>query len=635
MKRCNVAILAGGFGTRLKEVSGGVPKPMVHLLGKPVLEHLIDLCRRFGFTDVALLVHHQYELIQEYFGDGSNFGVRITYCIESEPRGTAGALCDSLHIMDERFFVLYGDTYADIDMVQMWKSHLESKADGTLFLHPNDHPQDSDLVEINGNDQVLKIHAYPCLNVGIHRNLVNAGLYILERGALSKVVPSAGRLDLAKHTFPEMLSADLILKGYVTPEYIKDMGTPDRLKKVEHDIRNGVSDRLSSRNYRTCIFLDRDGTMNEEVNHLHDPSQLNLLPGVGSAIKRLNRSGFLTVGVTNQPVVARGEVTFEELDKIHSKLDYLLGLDGAYLDRLYYCPHHPDAGYPAEVQELKIKCNCRKPETALIDLAVRDLKIDRHTSWFVGDTTSDIEAGQRAGLRTILLRTGYAGADGKYLSLPDYIAPNLSAAVDWIIEGHAFIANQLCEVMPTMISKRLILIGGPSTAGKSSVAQVIKEGMSFVGRKAHIISLDGWLLPVNQRHEGMGVMNRYDMNAASDLLIPIIESKDRCWVSMPTYDRKTRQVTKKHFFSIGPEDCLIVEGVPALIGNNFLSHTDMKIYVDVKDEIRRERLRSEYRWRGESDEEIQSRITSRDYDELSVVRSSVINSTFQVIGHSS
>ncbi|MDF9787850.1 HAD-IIIA family hydrolase [Polynucleobacter sphagniphilus] len=634
MKKCNVAILAGGFGTRLKEVSGDLPKPMVHILGKPVLEHLINLCKRFDFVDIALLVHHQHELIREYFGDGSRFGVKITYCTESEPRGTAGALCDSLNILSDRFFVLYGDTYADIDMAEMWKWHLEGQADGTLLLHPNDHPHDSDLVEINSRDQVIKIHAYPCSDGVIRRNLVNAALYVLEKSALKNLIPAVGRLDLAKHIFPEMLKAGLILKGYVTPEYIKDMGTPDRLKRVENDILTGVSDRLASRNYRSCIFLDRDGTINEEVNHLCDPHQLNLLPGVGNAIRRINRSGILAVGITNQPVVARGEITVDDLDKIHFKLDYLLGLDKAYLDRLYFCPHHPDAGYPGEVQKLKIKCNCRKPGTALIDLAVRDLKIDRQASWFVGDATSDIEAGQRAGLRTILLRTGHGGSDGKYPSAPDYIFPNLSSAIGWIVEGHSFMAKQLSEILPAMISERLVLIGGPSRAGKSSVAQVLKELMSFTGRKTHIISLDGWLLPANERLEGVGVMNRYDMNAASDLLRPVINSKNRHWISIPIHDRKTRQIIKKIKTSIGPDDCVIIEGVPALIGDNFLGHTGIKIYVDVVDEIRLERLRSEYKWRGHSDEEIQSRITSRDFDELVIVRNSVINSAFQVKGYS-
>ena len=408
------------------------------------------------------------------------------------------------------------------------------------------------------------------------------------------------------------------------------MGTPDRLQKVERDILDGVTDKLSNRNYRACIFLDRDGTINEEVSYLREPNQLKLLPGVGDAIKLANNSGVLVVGITNQPVVARGEATADDIDRIHLKLDYLLGLEKAYLDRLYYCPHHPDGGYPGEIPELKIKCNCRKPETALIDLATRDLKIDRNSSWFVGDSTSDIEAGKNAGLRTMLLRTGYAGTDGKYSSIPDYIAPNLYSAIDWILEGHIFVSRQLLEILPSLISARLILIGGPARAGKSSVAQVIKEILSFSDRKAHVICLDGWLLPANERHEGVGVINRYNINAASDLLLPIIDSKKRNWVSIPVHERKTRKIIETSPISIGSDDCIIIEGVPALIDNNFLCHADAKIYVDVAEETRRQRLCDEYKWRGDPVQEIQSRINSRDRDELDAVRKSCANSTFQV-----
>lgn len=631
--KCNVAIMAGGFGTRLQEVSGGVPKPMVRIMDRPVLEHLVNLCKKFEFTDIALLVHHQHELIQEYFGDGSCFGVKITYRIEVEPRGTAGALIDALPILSDRFFVLYGDTYADVDLNLMWDRHIESKASGTLLLHPNDHPHDSDLVEIDENRQVIKIHPYPCLDKGMHRNLVNAALYVLEKEALGQITLKVEGLDLARHAFPRMLDAGLILKGYITPEYIKDMGTPERLKKVEHDILDGISDRLSNRNNRACIFLDRDGTINEEVNYLCKPDQLKLLPGVGSAIKRANESGVLVVGITNQPVVARGEATTGDIDRIHSQLDYLLGLEGAYLDRIYYCPHHPNGGYLGEIPKLKIKCNCRKPETELVDLASRDLKIDRQSSWFIGDTTSDIEAGKRAGLRTILLRTGYAGSDGKYSSVPDYIAADLYSAIEWILEGHKFVSRQMLGILPSLISGRLVLMGGPARAGKSTVAQVIKEVLSFAGRKAHIICLDGWLLPASERHEGMGVVNRYNMNAASDLLLPIVNSKTRNWVSIPVYQRKNRKIITSSPISIGPEDCIIIEGVPALINNNLLHRADVKIYVDVAEEVRHQRLRDEYKWRGDSHQQIQNRISSRDHDELDVVRSSSANSIFQVRTH--
>ena len=141
----------------------------------------------------------------------------------------------------------------------------------------------------------------------------------------------------------------------------------------------------------------------------------------------------MTVVITNQPVIARGDVTLEGLKKIHAKLDYELGLDNAYIDKLYVCPHHPHKGFPGEVEEFKVKCNCRKPETGLIDRAIHELQINSKTSWFIGDSTSDILAGKNARLNTVLVKTGHGGRDAKYSVKPDFIFPDLSAAIDYIL----------------------------------------------------------------------------------------------------------------------------------------------------------------------------------------------------------
>ena len=154
---CQVAILAGGMGTRLKLRTGNLPKPMAPVLGRPVLAHQIELCRQHGFTRIALLVHYEHEAISSFFGDGQRFGVELTYCVEKDARGTAGALLDALGCMDDKFLVLYGDTYADIDLDALWQSHVSSGATGTLLLHPNDHPDDSDLIEVDANSGIVKI----------------------------------------------------------------------------------------------------------------------------------------------------------------------------------------------------------------------------------------------------------------------------------------------------------------------------------------------------------------------------------------------------------------------------------------------------------------------------------------------
>ncbi len=629
--KIQVAILAGGKGTRLKDRSGSLPKPMVPILGKPVLEHQIELCKRFGFSKIALLVHHQADVIKDYFGDGTRWGAGLTYVYEDEPRGTAGALADALDCLDEEFLVLYADTYADINLRTFWnnaKKHIDTV--GTLFLHPNDHPYDSDLVELDANGYVQAIRPYPHLEGSAYRNLVNAALYYLRKTNISSFVPSAGRFDLAKDTFPRIISAGLKLQSYVTPEYIKDMGTPDRLDKVESNIVSGLPERLSDRDLRQAVFIDRDGTINKEINHLNRPEQLELIPGAGDALRHLNRAGALAVGVTNQPVLARGDVSWEGLQAIHGKLDELLGKKKAYLDKLYICPHHPDKGFEGEVAELKIECDCRKPQTGLIDKAVRELSIDRRKSWMVGDTTSDMVSGKRAGLRTVLVRTGYAGLDGKYETIPDYVVPDLLAAVDLILRGHGAIVRQLFNICAEAYNSRMVLIGGCARSGKSTVASVLSELIGESGRKAHVVSLDGWLKPVERRSEGEGVAGRYDMDAIEELLLPLMMSKSRHIINVPQYERKSRSLQGSIAYSIGPDDLLIVEGVIALVNNQFIEHASVRIYVDVPDEVRASRLKEDYAWRDENQADFEERLISREIDEVPIIRASAACATHRV-----
>jgi histidinol-phosphate phosphatase family protein len=627
---CQAAILAGGMGTRLRSRTGLIPKPMASVMQIPVLQHQIELCRRYSFTKIALLVHYQSNLIEDFFGDGSRFGVELIYVAEREARGTAGALRDALHVMDERFIVLYGDTYADVNLREFWRFDAEGDSAGSIFAHPNDHPQDSDLIDANGDGAVVGMHSYPHSANVDHPNLVNAALYILDKKCLAEVIPVDVKSDLAKHTFPALLKRGRILRAYISPEYIKDMGTPDRLDKVERDIIEGLPERLSGRSPRSAVFVDRDGTLNIEVNHLKSPDQLILVEGAAEAVRKLNRSGLLTVGVTNQPVLARGDVTQLQIRAIHARLDALLGNSGAYLDRIYLCPHHPDRGFPGEVAELKIKCTCRKPETGLIDRAVRELNISRRDSWMIGDSTSDILAGQRAGLMTIMVRSGYAGRDFKYEVTPNFIADNISAAVDWILNGHQ---NAITKLMPIVLAakdSRLILVGGASRSGKSTAASVMKELFALMGKTTHILELDGWLKPAQERAEGGGVLGRYDMNAAVPEIIKLASSSSRLVIDWPQYDRKTKVLRPPRQISVGPSDVLIVEGVPALLGGYLDKEADMSIFINVDDDLRLSRVANEYNWRGEDESNITKKIYSRELDEVLEVKLSAQFANFSI-----
>ena len=190
---------------------------------------------------------------------------------------------------------------------------------------------------------------------------------------------------------------------YDSPEYVKDMGTPDRYYSVCADYREGRVTGKNLKNKQKAIFLDRDGTINKYVGFLRNIDEFELLDGAAEAIRKINESGYLAIVATNQPVIARGEVSFDELEEIHNKMETLLGKEGAYLDAIYYCPHHPHKGYDGERPELKIDCDCRKPKPGMLLKAASDFNIDLSQSWMVGDGENDIKAGINAGCKTALI----------------------------------------------------------------------------------------------------------------------------------------------------------------------------------------------------------------------------------------
>jgi histidinol-phosphate phosphatase family protein len=426
-------ILAGGQGTRLRARLRNLPKPLVDVDGVPLLQRQLESLRGQGFADVVVLVNHRAEAIRAFARAHDDFGLRLRIIDDGEPLGTSGAVMAVLDQLAERFLVLYGDTLLDVDFGRMIAAHSKCGADATLFVHPNDHPHDSDLVEIDESGWITAFHKYPHAAGALHRNLVNAALYVLERAALERLRCNSGPRDFSKQTFPAMLAAGSKLFGYASLEYIKDIGTPARLDQAVADLRSGRIARSRHSSPKKAIFLDRDGTLNVEVNRVRHPDQLELLPGVATAVRQLNEAEYRCVLVSNQPVIARGDCTLTDLARIHAKLDTMLGVEGAFLDAIYFCPHHPDGGYPGEVANLKRQCDCRKPEIGMIKQAVLDMNIDLSQSWLVGDTTSDIETARRAGLRSILVRTGFGGADGKYATVADFEAADLAEAAHIVL----------------------------------------------------------------------------------------------------------------------------------------------------------------------------------------------------------
>lgn len=393
-----VVVIAGGQGTRIAAVNSEIPKAMIPIDGKPILEYELEMAKRYGFTEFLFIIGYMGDQISDYFGDGSKWSVSIEYFKEEKPLGTAGALGYLKDKLTEDFFVFYGDTVMDFDMLAMLEYHQSKHADATLFLHPNDHPYDSDIVDLDSEGKVRKFFNKPHTENFISHNMVNAALFIFSPKVLDKIEVGV-KSHIEKNVLPACLEAGMNLYGYVSFEYIKDMGTPDRYYAVCEDVRSGKVAKMNRIYSRPAVFLDRDGVISKEVDLLCKPEQLELIGGAGEAIRYINEKGYLAIVVTNQPVIARNLCSLEELDFIHAKLETLLGHERAYVNAIYYCPHHPDSGYPEERKEYKIKCDCRKPAPGMLLKAANDWNIDLSQSYMIGDRPSDVKAGENAGCK--------------------------------------------------------------------------------------------------------------------------------------------------------------------------------------------------------------------------------------------
>ncbi len=428
-------IMAGGKGSRLSEITkNAIPKPMVDIKGKPLLFWQLEQLKRYGIRRVTMIIGHLGEKIQEYFKDGKDFGCEIDYIVEEEPLGTAGAfyyLKDKLEGDD--FLLLFGDVFFDIYIPGMERFHREKAALASLFVHPNGHPYDSDLIETDEHGRVIRFDSKHNVRDYWYDNMVNAGFYILHASVCDRVTKPC-KTDLEKDILAEMARKGEGIYAYVSPEYIKDVGTVDRIQKMLTELDSGLIARKNLEYRQPAVFLDRDGTVNRLKGFIFGEEEFELEDGALEGIRLLNEAGILAIILTNQPSVARGLCSCADIEHIHKKMKTLLGREGVFVDGIYYCPHHPDKGFPEENPAYKIDCDCRKPKIGMLKEAVQRFHIDLEDAWMVGDSCLDMEMARRAGIKKALVRTGLGGKDEKYPLDPDLTADNLKEAVEMILK---------------------------------------------------------------------------------------------------------------------------------------------------------------------------------------------------------
>lgn len=609
-----VVILAGGRGTRLGELTKDIPKPMVPLLGKPLLQYQIELLVRYGFKEVILIVNHLSQPIKDHFGEGADFGIKISYHQEEKPLGTVGGIKDLEDELTEDFLVLYGDVMMEMDLNRLVRFHKAKGSEATLVVHPNDHPYDSDLVEMDEDGLIINVLPKPHSSDLIYHNMVNAAVYVLSP-AIFPFLEKGKKADFGKDIFPRVFE-DLKIFGYNTPEYLKDMGTPDRLEHVGHDVQSGKVKRRNLEHPQKAIFLDRDGVINENIDLIHKPEDFHLYPFTSRAISKINTSDYLAVVTTNQSVVARNLTTIKGLGEIHKKMETELGDAGAKLDAIYYCPHHPDKGYPEENVAYKIDCDCRKPKPGMINNASRDFNIDATQSYMIGDSEADMGAGKAAGCTTVGVMTGFGLRKAK--TKPDYLFSNLEEAANFIVdEPYKELAGKVKNMVNNSSKETVVItIGGNTRSGKSTLATYLQKQLKADGMDCLRITLDHWILPKSERIGKEEVFHNFQIDKLENDLKAILSGEAvelKGYTAHPTHD------TEDVIYQLAGQKVILVEGVVALATENLRSLSDFKIFKTISEDLLKQRMFSFYDWKGYGEESIQILWETRKPNEYDLI----------------
>ncbi|MBR10764.1 MAG: hypothetical protein CMP48_24165 [Rickettsiales bacterium] len=606
-------ILAGGKGTRLKQLTSEIPKPMIPIGGKPIIEHQINCLVENGIEKIIITVNHLKKPLIDFIED-RNWGIEIDFFEEEKPLGTAGAFPLMEKFLEEQFLVIYGDVMLDMDFVRFIKFHNDNSADASLVIHPNDHPYDSDLVETNDKNRIVAFHSKPHQDDIYYKNMVNAGVYLFQKRVIDHL-PGPVKSDFGKDIFPNWTD-ELKLYGYNTSEYLKDMGTPDRLSKVTEDFLSGKLKRRNLANPQKAIFLDRDGVLNEERHLIHKVEDLVLYPFTSEAIKKINNSDYLSVVVTNQSVVARNLCTIEELEYIHKKLDSNLGIEGAKLDALYYCPYHPDKGYPGENVEFKKPHPWRKPSPGMLLQAQTDFNIDLDQSFIIGDRETDILAGQNAGVTTIAVRTGHGFSQSS--SEPDYIFEDVNEAVDFILLDPL---KRICDQISTRLhlssnKPAIILIGGNARSGKSTLAKRISKHLQKEQTENIIISLDNFLIEKSQRDRATNVFERFNFDETQKRLTSFLQGET---IEFDHYHKDYQIDRSKGKYHLNNEQVIIIEGIPAFKLEFPSDLQTIKVFSTTSIDEYKKRFYHLYEWKGYEKTAIEELFRKRIKDEFHLI----------------
>jgi len=395
-------ILIGGLGTRLGELTAATPKPLLQVGGRPFLEYMLREAARFGFRRILLLAGWRCEQVEAYLetsGIGLALGLEINVAVESEPAGTGGALWLARDALDEWFYLVNGDSWFDFNWLSLLTVDGAATATATIALRGTEDPGRYGTVETAGS-LVRRFRERPYAG---GPSQVNAGVYLVSRRIVDQL---SAPCSLERDGFAKLADTGQLRAKAYQGRFI-DIGVPEDFARAQH--------LLPAWRIRPAVFLDRDGTINEDTGYVHTVEGFRWLPGAESAVRRLNDAGYYVFVVTNQAGIARGLYRETDVTSLHTWMQAALRAQGAHIDDFRYCPHHPDG----VIEAYRRTHDWRKPSPGMLLDLIEAWPIDIGRSVMIGDQPSDIDAGRAAGVRAMLVGPdGLAGAVSQLLD-PD------------------------------------------------------------------------------------------------------------------------------------------------------------------------------------------------------------------------
>ncbi|GAA0217857.1 HAD-IIIA family hydrolase [Brevundimonas nasdae] len=379
------AILLGGLGTRLGELTRETPKPLLPVGDRPFVELLIREAWRMGFRKVLLLAGYRSERVLGMVDDlrrvlPRNCSLEIS--VENEPLGTGGAVVNALPYLEERFLLINGDTWFDFNWNALCTDHGEDTA--SVAIREIDLADRYETIEVDGDGRALRV--IPRGGAQQAPFYVNGGVYCFSR---SHFEARQERFSLEADLLPALTVAGK-LRTVRSEGYFIDIGIPETYARSQVEI--------PARQRRPALFLDRDGVINHDDGYVGTRDRFRWTPGARDAIRYANEAGYFVFVVTNQSGVARGYYTTEDVVALFDWMQTELRQAGGHIDDWRYCPYHPDG----VVEELSIVHPWRKPQPGMLLDLMAQWDVDVAHSLMIGDQGSDVAAAEAAGVQGVL-----------------------------------------------------------------------------------------------------------------------------------------------------------------------------------------------------------------------------------------